>query len=997
MLHIGPVRTQRICLPLFIMIRNHIQRLTGWNVPNITISTSNDDENVENSDYGNIAGNGVPTKSSFDSATDENHVTTAIAITTNTAITGSMPIDENSILSSQNLPPNKNSSLRRTSDGSDGLTISSPALAEKENQTISAESATGNISTGIRHIQLHPPSPFGTVSNRHTYRTQSPLSTATSSNTNGTQYFSSVVQSPKNHLYTGTTFETYSHTNKISTTPLSSSSPSSPRRSTKVLSQDNTILLNSPRYNSKHFSSQSYPTSSYEDSTDTNILPNPTSSESLYRVNEIVSVTSSGSESQPMNDFKTETAISPSADCDTASNKTATSDHTAATALCQSELTAVLLDEQSTSESYHSENSGPSKLIDQTTESEDETIVSHIAVADLSDKYKWAYDVWKKHGLLMNRDCKVQSSSNVPRRLHNEATNDLPRAGSHHLLDYTKHKKPIYTGYSKSKDSKPWNNDRVGSFSNILDKWKSKTEEQPFDSPGSCTVMQRASLQPTIKAQPQPRKLCYTGASGNDASISSSLISNVKHVEVESVKPKWKPSSSNIKSNQPSIYSNQHVRHPSASLPIKEFNEDSLQGASSSPVPKSQAWKLKASRDLRLLERSTDPSDHRRTSWNPNTSIIDRSTESAIKVSESKTCKSSTNASFERTGNNHRSKSTLRYTVYSIPSVIEHSLTKPESSAVDVPKQSIDAVRRSKSQPRDRQTYRTTAAKSISENNFVDLQKKHSSNTIDTTDVMRVIDLDISSGNENYKDEMQSISMQLDDDAVTLSPYTQRLMRNLAKIYNESDNIKTPRVSETTMRPWQHDRLLHRVGSISEESNQEECCQCSCSHSIFSGSDDLIEFFLPLMGTACTCGKTRTGINDAKQPTSLANILRPWQVEFLSRFGIYCGEELVKSFHRSGLALAKAMLKYRKNEGMTPFPLKSCMMALQIWSKTSKTFVRSIRDQLSQRNNSDVIHSDDDKTELKLPNTLYILSSFMEKVQQDDDDDVNKNNTFILR
>ena len=73
------------------------------------------------------------------------------------------------------------------------------------------------------------------------------------------------------------------------------------------------------------------------------------------------------------------------------------------------------------------------------------------------------------------------------------------------------------------------------------------------------------------------------------------------------------------------------------------------------------------------------------------------------------------------------------------------------------------------------------------------------------------------------------------------------------------------------------------------------------------------------------------------------------------------------------------------------------MMALQIWSKTSKTFVRSIRDQLAALwNTSNMTHSDDDKIELKVPNTLYILSSFMDKVQHDDDDDDNKNGAFYV-
>jgi len=44
-------------------------------------------------------------------------------------------------------------------------------------------------------------------------------------------------------------------------------------------------------------------------------------------------------------------------------------------------------------------------------------------------------------------------------------------------------------------------------------------------------------------------------------------------------------------------------------------------------------------------------------------------------------------------------------------------------------------------------------------------------------------------------------------------------------------------------------------------------------------------------------------------------------------------------------------------------------MALEIWSKTCKAFVRSIRKQVA-----------DGTLDLRLPNTLYILSSFLEKM-----------------
>ena len=944
------------------MIRNHIQRLTGWNVPNITTSTSHDDhdnENVENSDDGITMARGDTTSGALDSAMDENHDVAAKVIpatNTNIATPSSMHFDENYIFSPQHLQPNKNT-LRRTSDGSDGLTITSPLVDEKENQK----------SSGIR-TPYHPPSPFGTTSNRNTptFRTQSPLS-----NAHNTQHCSSFLQSPKNHLFTGSTFENCSRMNKISTTPLSSSPSSSPRRSTSAVSQENIRQLNSPRYNSSVFSSNSDFETSYEDNTNTDILPNPTSFDSLYTVQEIASTNSGGSVSenhQQMVHIKQETTVGSvtALDCNKAPNKTIHCSKTpTAPTLIQEHADKIFIEECSTSDSTISADSAPKELSDATTEGTD--------VARIVENYEWAYQVWKRHGLIAKRNNTVETSTKdtACTLLHNAVANTFPFKGPHHLMD-------------NKKNNKPWNKDRVdNSFSNILDKWKSKTEEQPFDSPGSCTILQRASPQPSVNLQ-QPRKLYST--SDNDSLPSTATVKNINHVETKSIKPKWKSSSSDSKNYQSCNTSNQYVRHPAASLPIKELKEDLLHEGPSSPIPKSQAWKLKSSRDNRLQNSSIDQNCNKRTSWNPKTSMVERVVQGSNKVSESRTrCIES----YDKIGAYNRSKSTPLGITRTIPVVVGKILAQAASpSAIPVPfskdvsNQSTEVIGRSKSQPRDRQTFHTITAKTIQNNYVAELHQKRDGDTM--MDVMRVIDLNITSESEASKFDIENVSMQLDDDSMVLSPYTQRVMRNLAKIYNESDNVKTPRSSETTMHPWQHDRLLHRVGSIADESNQEEC-QCSCSHSVFSGSDDLMEFFLPLMGTACICGQKRTGLNDTNQPTSLVNILRPWQVDFLSRFGIYSGEELVKSFHRSGLALAKAMLKFRKNEGMHPFPLKSSMMAIQIWSKTSKTFVRSIRDQLSLRKNSDATHYDDDKTELKLPNTLYIISSFMEKVQQDDD------------
>jgi hypothetical protein len=165
------------------------------------------------------------------------------------------------------------------------------------------------------------------------------------------------------------------------------------------------------------------------------------------------------------------------------------------------------------------------------------------------------------------------------------------------------------------------------------------------------------------------------------------------------------------------------------------------------------------------------------------------------------------------------------------------------------------------------------------------------------------------------------------------SPFTKQVMEKLKKV-NDVEQIASPPSTKAafSQRPWQHDRLIRRVDSMTDESNSKldteplVCGECNCSASVFSGNDDMVDFFLPLMGAACTCTKKPFGLINPEEPTSLVNILRPWQVEFLAGFGIYRGEELVKANHRSASALANALRQYRKRENLPPFPIQSCAM-----------------------------------------------------------------------
>eukprot|EP00977_Amphora_coffeiformis_P005142 scaffold1087_cov154-Amphora_coffeaeformis.AAC.4 len=202
------------------------------------------------------------------------------------------------------------------------------------------------------------------------------------------------------------------------------------------------------------------------------------------------------------------------------------------------------------------------------------------------------------------------------------------------------------------------------------------------------------------------------------------------------------------------------------------------------------------------------------------------------------------------------------------------------------------------------------------------------------------------------------------------SPWTQQVVRQLEEVPVGSGERRS---SWREDRPWREDVFKRRVSGFSDSSvaSATDDGPCQCSSSVFSGNDELIEFFLPQMGMACNCGKRAMGLQTPEEPTSLENILRPWQVRFLAAFGIHRGDQLVKAHHRSAKAMANALRQYRRKHGMTPFRTKSCGMALQIWSKTCKAYVRSIRKQLTNGT-----------SDLKVPNTLYIISSFLEKMHE---------------
>jgi hypothetical protein len=137
---------------------------------------------------------------------------------------------------------------------------------------------------------------------------------------------------------------------------------------------------------------------------------------------------------------------------------------------------------------------------------------------------------------------------------------------------------------------------------------------------------------------------------------------------------------------------------------------------------------------------------------------------------------------------------------------------------------------------------------------------------------------------------------------------------------------------------------------ISNIDTVSESPLCSCQTSLFSGNAAHVEFYLPKLGMACECGlhKAESSTLDGTDPSSLTNILRPWQVDFLRTLNIRSGVELVHAFKQDGNELAKEMRKWRREKSFPSVKTKSCHVALHIWCRTCKAVIRSIRKQKAE-------------------------------------------------
>jgi hypothetical protein len=118
---------------------------------------------------------------------------------------------------------------------------------------------------------------------------------------------------------------------------------------------------------------------------------------------------------------------------------------------------------------------------------------------------------------------------------------------------------------------------------------------------------------------------------------------------------------------------------------------------------------------------------------------------------------------------------------------------------------------------------------------------------------------------------------------------------------------------------------------------------CSCSGSIFSGNAEHTDFFLPKLGMACTCGaeKAANAKTGKGNSTDTKSFLRSWQVSYLKSVGIKTAKALIHAEKHKPNDLARAMKFWRQKKRMKPARTKSCLVALQIWSKVAKSVLQS--------------------------------------------------------
>mmetsp|Transcript_14182 Transcript_14182/g.29822 ORF Transcript_14182/g.29822 Transcript_14182/m.29822 type:complete len:638 (-) Transcript_14182:138-2051(-) len=155
-------------------------------------------------------------------------------------------------------------------------------------------------------------------------------------------------------------------------------------------------------------------------------------------------------------------------------------------------------------------------------------------------------------------------------------------------------------------------------------------------------------------------------------------------------------------------------------------------------------------------------------------------------------------------------------------------------------------------------------------------------------------------------------------------------------------NIGDKENGSSFSRSKQKHTVIFNIDKVQNEKS------CQCSSSPFSGTDPHAEFFLPKLGLACSCGKSsivKERESFSENPTALKNFLRDWQCDFLLTLNVETADQLLRMHKSSPNDMARKMKQWRVDNNMSNARSKECFVALQIWARTAKVVMRSVKKQ----------------------------------------------------
>lgn len=155
---------------------------------------------------------------------------------------------------------------------------------------------------------------------------------------------------------------------------------------------------------------------------------------------------------------------------------------------------------------------------------------------------------------------------------------------------------------------------------------------------------------------------------------------------------------------------------------------------------------------------------------------------------------------------------------------------------------------------------------------------------------------------------------------------------------NISGTVFFPKLSPRDEPSCQSSCLSHQNGqripptTVSQGTDESDAEFANDSSSDYSMNqdDDRVELLMPRFDATFVDETQTKGVSD---PSSLENILRPWQVSFLSSAGITTCEELVEAKQSREEVLVKKMRRWRRKHRMRSFKRKQCALALHVWSR----------------------------------------------------------------